>query len=331
MSAEPSRTRFLREATPQRGVENPTRMRVLTWEWMVRSGESAFRARRHFGADDLDPVPTWSFDRFGRSCTRLADARIVFIGGEHEDFYDPDFFIYNDVTVLTPKDGDSKCDFASCGIEIFGYPAEAFPPTDSHSATLVGDEIVVIGSLGYAGTRREGSTPVRILDTHTWTFRDLPTHGAAPGWIHKHAARYEPSTHSILLGHGLVEIGGEHVANAESFRLHLGDRRWERVAPRAIRRTTKFGGEGYASVAAAIDRLAFPTVQLDRSDSSANRWCIFADDGAIAIVDDYDQLAVEPDEAHPGIQQVLSRLFGLLTEQAGAPWAARDWRDDTRT
>ena len=43
--------------------------------------------------------PVWCFSRFGTSLTELPDGRFVQIGGEHEDFYDPDFCIYNDVTV----------------------------------------------------------------------------------------------------------------------------------------------------------------------------------------------------------------------------------------
>ena len=39
------------------------------------------------------------------------------MGGEHEDFYDPDFCIYNDVVVY-----DGHGDFT-----IYGYPKEVFP------------------------------------------------------------------------------------------------------------------------------------------------------------------------------------------------------------
>lgn len=40
--------------------------------------------------------PVWCFNRFGATRTKLPDGRTVCIGGEHEDFYDPDFYIYND-------------------------------------------------------------------------------------------------------------------------------------------------------------------------------------------------------------------------------------------
>jgi hypothetical protein len=56
----------------------------------------------------------------------LPDGRKVFVGGEHEDFGVPDFYIYNDVILVLPDDS----------VQIFGYTVEAFPPTDFHSATL---------------------------------------------------------------------------------------------------------------------------------------------------------------------------------------------------
>lgn len=83
--------------------------------------------------DDTDSLdePVWCFHRFGKSITEFPDGRIIEIGGEHEDYYDPDFCIYNDVVVH----------YGGGRFEIFGYPEEVFPPTDSHSATLVGDVI----------------------------------------------------------------------------------------------------------------------------------------------------------------------------------------------
>lgn len=80
----------------------------------------------------------------------MPDGRAVHIGGEHEDYYDPDFFIYNDVTVVGP-DGS---------IKIRGYSRGVFPPTDFHSATLAGDAILIIGRLGYPDQRVAGRTPV---------------------------------------------------------------------------------------------------------------------------------------------------------------------------
>ena len=78
----------------------------------------------------------------------------MLVGGEHEDFYDADFCIYNDVFVHSPGGA----------MAIYGYPEALFPPTDFHTATLLGDVIFVIGSLGYQGRRAYGETPVFRLD-----------------------------------------------------------------------------------------------------------------------------------------------------------------------
>jgi hypothetical protein len=92
--------------------------------------------------------------------------------------YDPDFYIYNDVVIQRP---DGR-------IDILGYPRGEFPPTDVHTATLVSNRIVVIGSLGYPEERRPGETPVMILGLETLSVSPVHTSGTAPGWIHSHKA-----------------------------------------------------------------------------------------------------------------------------------------------
>ncbi len=77
-------------------------------------------------------------------CTKEDDRigcqpRLVQIAGKHEDFYDPDFYIDNDVIVH-----DTKGKF-----KIYSYPEEVFSPTDSHSATFPDRFIYIIGSIGY--------------------------------------------------------------------------------------------------------------------------------------------------------------------------------------
>src|SRR5215213_4761385 len=125
--------------SPRLGASNPERLTNPVWEWLVRSRWSAYSASQHFGSSaEGRSGPGWCFARFGQSATELPDGRVVLIAGEHEDSYDPDFYIYNDVVVRRP-DG---------AIEIFGYPRDAFPPTDFHSATLVDDRVVIVGSLG---------------------------------------------------------------------------------------------------------------------------------------------------------------------------------------
>ncbi|MGC4096864.1 MAG: hypothetical protein QM706_07085 [Nitrospira sp.] len=150
-----SRDEFLAWRVVRLGETNPTRLDNPLWHWLVRTRWSAYQANEIFkGPSPFDSGPMWCFDRFGKSETPLPDGRVVHIGGEHEDSYDPDFFIYNDVTVIAP-DG---------AITLLGYPHEVFAPTDFHSATLVGDSIFVIGGLGYKHLRIEGATPVFRLE-----------------------------------------------------------------------------------------------------------------------------------------------------------------------
>ena len=172
---------FSAARTRRFGTANPEHMDVPFWRAMVRCGWTGHQAHRHFGGSyEIDRDPVWCHDRFGMSLTRLPDGRFIQIAGEHEDHYDPDFCIYNDVIV---HDGHG-------GFEIYGYPEVVFPPTDFHSATLVGDWIYIIGNLGYVA-QRSTETPVYRLQVGTWIIERVTTHGDSPGWIHRHRAVLE--------------------------------------------------------------------------------------------------------------------------------------------
>jgi ankyrin repeat protein len=176
------------------GTANPERMTFPFWEDMIRAGINAFSACQHFASEPgQTQSPVWCADRFGQSITFLPDGRTVQIAGEHEDYYDPDFCIYNDVFVHHPNGS----------IEIFGYPEADFPPTDFHTATLMSDgSIWIVGSLGYIETRRQGETPVYRLDTTSMRIERIEVSETGPGWISRHAAR-------ILDGERIEISGGE--------------------------------------------------------------------------------------------------------------------------
>ena len=216
--------------SPRFGCANPDRMNNPVWEWLVRTRLNAYPSTRRLrGPSAVDAGPGWSFDRFGQSSTRLADGRVVLIGGEQEDAYAPDFYIYNDV-VLEHRDGR---------IDIFGYPRDVFPPTDFHSATLAGNRIVIIGNLSYLEDRRPGTTPVLSLDLQTFAIAPVQTSGAPPGWIHRHSAILSEDGTSILVQGGNLDPCGEDrslVENIDAWRLHLGDWRWQRLTERPWRR-----------------------------------------------------------------------------------------------
>lgn len=190
---------FLRDRTRRFGNANPERMDVPFWKAMVRCGWSGYAATRHFqdepeGDDDGScraSGPVWSHDRFGMSLTPLPDGRFIQIGGEHEDHYDPDFCIYNDVFIHDGKGG----------LEILGYPEDIFPPTDFHSATLIAPWIYIIGNLGYVHTREAhaGQTPVYRFHVENGNIERVITSGESPGWIHSHDA---------ILVDGRIHISG---------------------------------------------------------------------------------------------------------------------------
>lgn len=81
-----------------RGTANPSLIDKPFWKYMIRLGGDAYSARMSFKTPE-DPCAdvhlVWCFGRFGATRTKLPDGRIVCIGGEHEDPYDPDFYIYN--------------------------------------------------------------------------------------------------------------------------------------------------------------------------------------------------------------------------------------------
>jgi hypothetical protein len=207
---------------PRFGTANPERMNKPFWQDMIRVGCNAHTARTHF--KDPDPFPfskaVWCYDRFGSTITRLGDGRFVEVGGEHEDFYDPDFYIYNDVVI---HDGHGAA-------EIYGYPSKVFRPTDGHTATLCPDGIYLIGCLGYPDDRQAGFTPVYLLELDSWRITPVETTGEMPGWINGHQATYNPDQGTISVAGGTVHVlengEGKLVPNEQEFVLDLETRVW---------------------------------------------------------------------------------------------------------
>jgi hypothetical protein len=221
-----TRADYETQKAPRYGSRNPEPMDILFWRDMIRTGGNAYSARTHFKDEDSfsERRAVWCYERFGSSLTELNDGRFVQIGGEHEDYYDPDFHIYNDVVVH-----DGKGDF-----QIFGYPREVFPPTDFHTATLCGDGIYIIGCLGYPDDRREEFTPVYRLTLNSWEMKAVETTGQMPGWIHKHRARFDRERNVISVEGGEVQVTSENgeqnlVSKKERFELDLSRMAWRRA------------------------------------------------------------------------------------------------------
>src|SRR5262245_18820715 len=216
-----SREVFEEQRRPRFGTANPERMRLAFWEWMhrgsatqpadegilgqfglmmragvLKSGYGPYRARDLFQVPlNRDDGPIWTFDRMGQTRTELPDGRVVCVGGEHEDSYDPDFCIYNDVVVLGPDDQ----------VELYGYPREPFPPTDFRTASLVDGRIIIVGCLGYLDDRRPSPTPVFALDLADYRISVISTTGANPGWVFKHEAESSPEGVITIRGGELIE------------------------------------------------------------------------------------------------------------------------------
>ncbi len=216
-----SRETFDAWRVPRVGTENPTRLDNPLWTSLVHDRINAWAVNKRFGYErQRGAGPTWCFDRFGQSATTLADGRTIYIAGEHEDHYDPDFYIYNDVVIVAP-DGS---------VEIYGYPREVFPPTDFHSATLDGDRIWIVGNLGYPGARDGATTQVCRLDLRTLAIEQLATAGESPGWLHKHEAQLGDG--AIVVRGGLVDRPTTLEENIDDWALDLQTLTWSRRTAR---------------------------------------------------------------------------------------------------
>jgi len=220
-----TRDLFLEWRSPRYGALNPTVMNNHVWEWLIETGISAYQATEEMGGPSpCEAGPTWCFNRYGQSSTRMPDGSEIYIGGEHEDFYDPDFYIYNDVVV---KDGSGN-------IFIYGYSKDCFPPTDFHSATLVGNKIVVIGNLGYDDQRLQHTKRVFVLNTETYEISQRDTSGDFPGWIHGHSALLDPHEDLIKISGGKIDRGEGRtlIENIDDWQLDLTSWAWRRLTQR---------------------------------------------------------------------------------------------------
>ena len=198
------------------GKSNPEVTNHAFWLEQIRTHDSGFSAFEKYSAQERDysHPATWSFGRFGQSITELPDGRWLLISGEHEDSYDPDFCIYNDVVVISPN-GDAM---------IYSYPEKIFQPTDFHTATLVDDTVFIIGNLGYFGKRREGFTPVYSLNLQTFEISEVQIDGDGPGWISRHDA--QKIDNKIVITGGQIWENSNLVPNKNTWEFSLAERRW---------------------------------------------------------------------------------------------------------
>ena len=202
---------FLDPAERCAGTANPEERTRPYYLEMLRTGESAYSARQRMPGL---PRAVWTADRFGQSTTRLPDGRWVQIGGEHEDSYDMDFVIFSDVVVHGPNQD----------VRVYFYPASVFPPTDFHTASLIGDAIWIIGGLGYMGDRLDGITPIYRLDLNDFSMSRIETSGEAPGWISRHTSVVDGT--KILVSGGKVSNKGQYRKSSSAYQFDTQSSTW---------------------------------------------------------------------------------------------------------
>lgn len=202
------------------GSSNPQKCDIPFWYDMVRCNGNAWKARSQFGdTESFKDQPVWCYERFGKSITAIGNGEFIEIAGEHEDSYDPDFCIYNEVF---HHKGAGE-------FTIFQYPRDIFSPTDFHTATLVDEFIYIIGNLGYYQDRAYGTTPVYRLNIENFRMEKLETKGSLPGWISHHSAGLSGSSIiRIQGGEILEEVEGKEKGriNTFDFELNLDTLHW---------------------------------------------------------------------------------------------------------
>lgn len=167
------------------------------YNWLIQSrlyGSSIRQLiNQHLNIDPAHAV--WCFNRMGQSCTTLADGTEIYIAGEHEDYYDPDFRIYNDVVIIYPDQT----------IKLLQYPHQDFPPTDFHTASLDAEQqhIILVGSMGHPERRDLQTTQVAIFNLLTTQIKLIKTTGHAPSWLNQHEV--------IWIDNDVLEVSAGHV------------------------------------------------------------------------------------------------------------------------
>ncbi|UJR19274.1 hypothetical protein I4U23_022403 [Adineta vaga] len=248
------------------GTNNPTLMQKPFSKYMccnphligyhIRKENKYYR--HHNGANDH---PVWCFTRFGATQTYLPDGRLIRIGGEHEDCYDEDFQIYNDVIViqnprmvpsydmysmpvpnnfpLGREQNDVRSNPEILGttnpndVTIYGYPEDVFPPVDFHTATYVkndknGNEFIyIIGGLGYMNSSRRRQTHVYRLHLSDFSIEEVKTTGNGPvRCMQSHRATLE-----TVEGRKVIEISSK---NGSHYRLDIETAKWKTISDKNL-------------------------------------------------------------------------------------------------
>ncbi len=189
------------------------------FQWRMKEDFSPYHIRQHLEKLGYTiEQPIWTFlSRMGQSKTLLPDETKVFIGGEYEDFYDPDFRVYNDIVIQKP-DGE---------IQLWNYSLEQFPATDFHVAHYDKNShsIFLIGNLGYPETRKEGITQVLKVNLKTMNIEQLACFGKMPSWLNHHEMKVI-NDDELEFKNGYLIKEKKYLRNLYTWRLSLRTLEW---------------------------------------------------------------------------------------------------------
>lgn len=272
--------------SPRPGRTNPDILTNEAWSWIVRERIGAYfvdKALRHF--DPKNDGPAWCFDRYAASVTELGDGTKIHIGGAHEDHYDADFHIYNDVVVET-VDG---------GTQIYGYPYDVFPPTDHHSATLVGHSIYIVGNVGHMPEEVSSSVPVYVLELDDFSIRRVSTGGQVPLGLSGHEAALTQDGKCIqFCGGSISHPNWSSVDNIDTWELSLATSEWTRLTKRPWQRRVLFRKPWKPNQLYEIGQLAYAYESGRWSRFALEMKSNFENDGHLPDLDLYKKRYVPP-------------------------------------
>lgn len=216
---------LLEEGEVKEGKSNPEIAQSNFYSEMILTNACPFKVNKQIPNEIFEPSNEkgkkhkllWTNDRLGQLTLELNDGRVLAIGGEHEDFYDPHFCIFNDI-IVHEANGDKK---------VLLYPYDVFPPTDFHTGTLIDDKVYIIGRMGY-DIPEDGSKPVYIIDINTYEIQELKIKNTIDGCVNSHKA--ERVENGIIISGGRVlRLKGEMESFTEKYLLDLNQLMWVKV------------------------------------------------------------------------------------------------------
>ncbi|MDM1757874.1 hypothetical protein HX127_09895 [Acinetobacter sp. 256-1] len=140
---------------------------------------------------------------------------------DHKDYYEPDFPIYNDVTI---KYFDQNLKFS---YEIWNYPEAQFPPVYAHS-TVYNEKtnaVYITGGLGTGERQCKNITEIYQLDLDTKDIQKIEALGESPPCLHYHQS--EICDHVLIaMKEGNILKNGIEIKNLYVWYFNLQTKTW---------------------------------------------------------------------------------------------------------